>query len=63
MLIDEAKFIAYNQSKRTRLFIEAAYRKINTNLIKTYIISLQYDDLILLCALYYSIATLVNIYD
>ena len=33
MLINEANSLDYNQSKATRLFIEAAYSKINSNSI------------------------------
>ena len=37
MLINEAKILAYNQSKTTRLFIEAACCKINSKPINRHI--------------------------
>ena len=47
MLINEAKILAYNQRKTTRLFIEAAYSKINSNSINRHVdIPPQYDQVI-----------------
>ena len=47
MQINGAKILAYNQRKTTRLFIEAAYSKINNNSINRHLdIPPQYDQVI-----------------
>ena len=47
MEINETKYLAYNQRKTTRLFIEAAYSKINYNSINRHVdIPLQYGQVI-----------------
>ena len=47
MQINGAKILAYNQRKTTRLFIEAAYSKINNNSINRQIdIPPHYDQVI-----------------
>ena len=47
MQINEAKILAYNQRNTTRLFLEAAYSKINNNSINRHVdITPQYDQVI-----------------